>query len=99
MAEKTNKDIAANCIDGTSTLDIIDHIAAALDEAEARGAAHQKEATDSAYSERNKLVAYLARVFPSGLKRTEIDGWDPEWHGCVYVDTPEGQKVKKKINI
>lgn len=46
---------------------------------------------NAAYAERNKLVAYLASQFPSGIKRTEIAGWDAEWHGCVYIDTPVGQ--------
>lgn len=44
-----------------------------------------------AYHERNQLVALLARMYPSGIKRTEIDGWDREWHGCVYIDLPTGQ--------
>lgn len=47
--------------------------------------------SDAAYTERNRLVAFLARKFPSGLRKTEIEGWDPEWHGCVFIDTPEGQ--------
>ena len=47
--------------------------------------------SDDAYLERNRLVALLARVYPSGLKRTAIEGWEPEWHGCVYIDTPAGQ--------
>ena len=46
---------------------------------------------DSVYRERNCLVAFLARMFPSGLKKTDIEGWDPVWHNCVYVDTPHGQ--------
>lgn len=46
---------------------------------------------DEAYEERNRVVAALAHVFPSGIKRTDIPDWDPEWHGCVYIDTPEGQ--------
>jgi len=46
---------------------------------------------DAAYEERNRVVAALAKLFPSGLKRTWIEGWDPEWHGCVYVDLPTGQ--------
>lgn len=48
-------------------------------------------AVDDAYHERNQLVALLSRMYPSGIKRTEIDGWDPEWHGCVYIDLPTGQ--------
>ena len=47
--------------------------------------------SDEAYTERNKLVAALAHMFPSGLKRTDIPGWEPEWHGCVYIDLPTGQ--------
>jgi hypothetical protein len=46
---------------------------------------------DAVYLERNLLVRYLATVFPSGTRRTEIEGWDPEWNGCVFIDTPEGQ--------
>jgi hypothetical protein len=46
---------------------------------------------DQAYTERNRLVAFLARCFPSGLRRTDIPGWDAAWHNCVFIDTPEGQ--------
>ena len=48
-------------------------------------------ASDAAYAERNKLVAYLASEYPAGVARTDIPGWDAEWHGCVFIDTPEGQ--------
>ncbi len=46
---------------------------------------------DGAYAERNKLVTYLAAVFPSALTRTVIPGWDPEWEWCVCMTTPKGQ--------
>lgn len=46
---------------------------------------------DQAYEERNKLVAALARLFPSGVRKTAIEGWDPAWHGCVFIDLPTGQ--------
>lgn len=48
-------------------------------------------AKDQAYHERNELVAALARIYPSGLATTDIPGWDPKWHGCVYIDLPTGQ--------
>lgn len=48
-------------------------------------------AVDEAYYERNQLVAALARLFPSGLRKTDIDEWHPEWHGCVFIDLPTGQ--------
>ena len=51
----------------------------------------QTTAIDAVYLERNCLVALLARLYPSGIKRTAIEGWDPEWHGCVYIDLPTGQ--------
>ena len=47
--------------------------------------------SDQAYTERNCLVAFLAGEYPSGLKKTAIEGWDPEWNNCVFIDTPEGQ--------
>lgn len=62
----------------------------ALEAAEAQVAALTK-AKDEAYAERNKLVSYLARLYPSGTMRTDIPGWDAEWHGCVFIDTPQGQ--------
>jgi hypothetical protein len=51
---------------------------------------------DDVYLERNRVVAALAAMalrhgFRAGVARTAIDGWDPEWHGCVYVDLPAGQ--------
>ncbi len=50
-----------------------------------------KDSQDGAYLERNRVVAALARLFPSGTRRTVIDGWDEEWFGCVYIDLPTGQ--------
>ena len=50
-----------------------------------------EDETQKAYEERNRVVALLATIFPSGLKDTNIPGWDPEWHGCVYIDFPWGQ--------
>jgi hypothetical protein len=46
---------------------------------------------DAAYEERNKVVAALARLFPSGIAKTAIEGWSDGWHGCVYIDLPTGQ--------
>lgn len=46
---------------------------------------------DGAYLERNHLVAALARCFPSGIRKTAIEGWSDDWHGCVYIDLPAGQ--------
>lgn len=44
-----------------------------------------------AYWERNRLVALLSRLYPSGRSVTAIEGWDDEWHNCIYIDTPRGQ--------
>ncbi len=46
---------------------------------------------DAAYTERNQVVAALAKLFPSGTKRTDIPGWSEDWHGAVYIDLPTGQ--------
>jgi hypothetical protein len=51
----------------------------------------QQSSKDAAYLERNKLVALLAAIFSSGIKRTAIEGWSDNWHGCVYIDFPWGQ--------
>lgn len=46
---------------------------------------------DAAYLERNQVVAALAKCFHSGIKRTAIEGWSEDWHGCAYIDLPTGQ--------
>jgi hypothetical protein len=51
----------------------------------------RQEASDSAYRERNQVVAALAKCFPSVVTKTDIPGWDPAWHNCVYVTLPTGQ--------
>lgn len=51
----------------------------------------QVAAKDAAYSERNRVVAALARLFPSGVARTNIPDWDITWEQCVYIDLPTGQ--------
>jgi hypothetical protein len=50
-----------------------------------------RERKDAAYLERNRVVAALAKCFPSGIARTAIEGWSEDWHGCVYIDLPTGQ--------
>jgi hypothetical protein len=57
----------------------------------ARLKADHESALAAAYTERNRLVAALARIYPSGTAKTAIEGWDPAWHGCVYIDAPRGQ--------
>ena len=54
-------------------------------------AARLRRRKDEAYTERNAVVAVLARLFPSGIERTDIPAWDPEWHGIVRIETPAGQ--------
>lgn len=44
-----------------------------------------------AYYERNIVVAALTLHYPAGTRKTEIIGWDPAWHNCVYLDLPTGQ--------
>jgi len=46
---------------------------------------------DEAYRQRNVLVRALAGLFPSGIRRTNIEGWEEEWQGCCYIDLPTGQ--------
>ena len=50
-----------------------------------------REEKDEAYRQRNHLVAALARLFPSGIRATNIEGWEPDWRGCVFIDLPSGQ--------
>lgn len=65
--------------------------------AEEPGRDYRKE-RDAAYTERNRLVAALARLIASGGGRAwlgehaESDpGWDPEWRTIVFIEGPTGQ--------
>ena len=51
----------------------------------------KEKSRDDAYHERNRLVALLAAIYPATRDRTDIPGWDPEWHWCIYIATPVGQ--------
>jgi hypothetical protein len=46
---------------------------------------------DEAYRQRNYLVAAIAKLFPSGIRKTDIPGWSDDWHGCCFIDLPSGQ--------
>ncbi len=51
---------------------------------------------DGAYTERNRVVAAFARMaqsqgWPVAIIKTDIPGWDPEWHNCIFIETPFGQ--------
>lgn len=53
--------------------------------------AEAKADKDEAYRQRNYLVAALARIYPSGVRNTDIPGWSADWHGCCFIDLPSGQ--------
>lgn len=53
--------------------------------------AEARDNKNQAYEERNRLVSLLASMFSGGIAKTDIEGWDPEWHQCVYIDFPWGQ--------
>jgi len=48
---------------------------------------------DGVYRERNMLVSFLSKVYPSTLgKHDENDkDWGKEWLNIVYIETPQGQ--------
>lgn len=52
-----------------------------------------KKEKDGAYSERNKLVAALSKLFPASLERhpDEDKAWEDDWRWIVFVDLPTGQ--------
>lgn len=71
--------------------------------AEEPGRDYRKE-RDVAYTERNRLVAALARLIAAGPERSGQLGvwladhkdepgvdWDPEWRTIVFIDGPTGQ--------
>jgi hypothetical protein len=51
------------------------------------------EQKDGAYSERNKLVAALSKLFPAWLAQhsPEDTGWESDWRNIVFIQLPTGQ--------
>ena len=47
---------------------------------------------DLAYWERNQLILYLTKLFPSWLERhpSEDIEWEDDWRNIVFIETPEG---------
>ena len=48
---------------------------------------------DAVYTERNRLVAVLASIYPSSLERhsEEDESWEDDWRWIVFIDLPTGQ--------
>ena len=48
---------------------------------------------DGAYSERNKLVSALSKLFPSWLEQhpEEDEEWEDDWRTIVFIQLPTGQ--------
>lgn len=82
----TAEEMCATIFDAPGLSSLID----ALDTQSSRTEA-MRQRKDEAYRERNKVVRLIASLFPSGIKKTDIPGWDEEWHWCVYIDLPTGQ--------
>lgn len=53
----------------------------------------EKASKDNAYSERNNLVAFLSRLYPSHLCRhsEEDKTWEDDWRWIVCIHSPQGQ--------
>ena len=60
-----------------------------------------KAEKDGAYSERNKLVSALSKIYPSVIGRHRGDGWDDDWRNVVYINIPvdgEAQQISWHIH-
>lgn len=47
---------------------------------------------DLAYWERNQLVCYLSKIFPSWIERhpSEDTEWEDDWRNIIFIQFPEG---------
>jgi hypothetical protein len=48
---------------------------------------------NEAYAERNRLVAFVSKLFPASLERHPEDDkyWEDDWRWIVFIDLPTGQ--------
>lgn len=52
-----------------------------------------RDGKDQAYWERNQLVLYLSRMFPSWLELHPVSDtdWEDDWRNIVCIEFPEGR--------
>jgi hypothetical protein len=47
---------------------------------------------DNIYNERNKLVQFLTKIYPSyRALHPDTEVWEDDWRNIIVVETPEGQ--------
>ncbi len=46
-----------------------------------------------AYWERNQLIRYMGKIFPSWLELHPIEDetWEEEWRNIIFIEFPEGK--------
>lgn len=50
-----------------------------------------EKAKDNAYWERNQLVAFLTKLYPSWIGYHDGEDWEDDWRTIIYIKTPAGQ--------
>lgn len=50
-----------------------------------------EEQKNGAYSERNKLVCLLSKVFESSIETHDGEEWEDDWRHVVFINLPTGQ--------
>lgn len=58
-----------------------------------RGKAEETEKKNIAYRERNQLVAFLSKLYPSHLAEHPIEdeNWEKDWRTIICIHSPAGQ--------
>ena len=75
--------------DGACCVEIVNRIARLL----ASVREGETASKDRAYTERNRLVALIASLYPSSLERHDDadKSWEDDWRWIVFIDLPTGQ--------
>lgn len=50
-----------------------------------------EESKDTAYWERNQLVAFMTHLYPSWIGYHDGKDWEDDWRTIIYIKTPAGQ--------
>lgn len=70
--------------------DLIDKHEALINDLSAQ-VAYFKEGRDTAYSERNKLVALLSKTYPASIEKHDGADWEDDWRNVIFIELPTGQ--------
>lgn len=86
----STSDIRVMGISSTKMMEIVFDIISLFTTYTEQAVLEARNAKDNAYWERDQLVAFLSKIYPSWIG-WHLGEWEDDWRNIVYVELPTGQ--------